>query len=232
MPQTKIAVIGDVHGCLTELEALWSSLRTMGVGEIFHVGDLVDKGPDSAGVVRFCREQGLRGVLGNHESALLDRLKKINRYNLSDLDVAYLKSLPLIHVLDDYKALIVHAGLWPGLALWQQPRSVLYARMIHPDRPGDVRWWGRGTDGVGEEDARAQGYRRWYEVCDEDALVIYGHSVAAEPRRFARTLGLDTGCVYGGSLSAVILPGEDIVSVSALRAYAERLTDEDGNILD
>lgn len=76
---SRIAIIGDIHGCVDELIALHEKLRAENITEIYHLGDLVDRGPDSVGVVRYCRENGFRGVMGNHESSLLnviDRMAK------------------------------------------------------------------------------------------------------------------------------------------------------------
>ena len=233
----RFAVIGDVHGCSEELATLLDLLTKEGVNSIFHVGDLVDRGPDSLGVVRLCRERSLRGVMGNHEWALLrkldllragKRLDSLLEGTLTQLlatDSAsemYLRELPLLHVDDPAETVLVHGGLWPGLALWQQPLAVLFAQLIHPERPGDIRWWKTDQDGVSEEDNYGRGYRRWWEVADEPYHVIYGHTVHAEPFVYARTIGIDTGCVFGGALTAVILPEMRFVQVPAKRVYAAR----------
>ncbi len=238
------AIIGDIHGCITELKELHEVLKAQGIEEFYHLGDLVDRGPDSPGVVRYCRLNGFRGVMGNHESsllALIDRSKspqfhpsmlpveKIDRWDiaraLSTEDIQYIRALPKLHVLDDSKVVLVHGGLWPKRNLWEQDRSILYLQVIHPDKPGDVRWTQRPGLYTLEE-SRAEGYSPWQELYDGDEEVIYGHSVFSEPNSQKLTLGIDTGCVYGGSLTAYVLPDRRFVQVKAHRAYSTRMKDD------
>jgi len=127
----RVAIIGDVHGCLDELATLVSMLEHSSIDSIWHLGDLVDRGPDSGGVVRFCMEKKIEGVLGNHESTILslysgvkagtknaapDKLRTISQ--LGEAEISYLEKLPLLHVFDDLEAVIVHAGLEPILPPW------------------------------------------------------------------------------------------------------------------
>lgn len=245
---TKVAVIGDVHGCLDELRALVAKLRGEGVEHIWHLGDLVDRGPDSGGVVRFCMEEGIGGVMGNHESTILalypgvksgakkaspDKTRTISQ--LGDEEKRYLEALPLLHVFDDLKVVLVHAGLEPRLPVWKsrlpmhhffgsQTHNVCHLQLVHPDFPGQTRWWGYDPkNDVPEEENRRQGWVRWYELYDEPYTVAYGHSVFyGAPFQHGRTFGIDTGCVFGGGLTALVLPDMRYVRVPSRRAYCER----------
>ncbi len=234
------AIIGDIHGCITELRELLSLLQSEGIEEIYHLGDLVDRGPDSLAVIRLCRELGLKGVMGNHESSLLalyDRSRspdfqsqdlpreKRNKWEIakamSPEDLGYIRSLPKLHLLEDENLVLVHGGLWPKRSLAEQDRSVLYLRVIHPDRPGEVRWMEKPGHYTLEESRKA-GFAPWYEIYDGSESVVYGHTVVDQPRLHGRTIGIDTGCVYGGSLTAYVLPEREFRQVKAKASYARR----------
>ncbi len=234
------AIIGDIHGCISEFQELIKLLKDEGIEEIFHLGDLVDRGPDSLAVIRLCRELQLKGVMGNHESSLLalyDRSRNSD-FQVKDLprekrgkweianamsseDLAYIRSLPKLHVLEDEKLVLVHGGLWPKRSLGEQDRSVLYLRVIHPDRPGEVRWMEKPGHYTLEE-SRKEGFAPWYELYDGPEAVVYGHTVFEEPKIYKETIGIDTGCVYGGELTAFILPERSFRKVRAKKAYAKR----------
>jgi predicted phosphodiesterase len=238
------AIIGDIHGCLSELKELHEVLKAQGIEDYYHLGDMIDRGPDSPGVVRYCRVNGFRGVMGNHESsllALIDRSKsphfqasklpveKLARWDiaraLSSKDIQYIRSLPKLHVFDDLKIVLVHGGLWPNRSLWEQDRSILYLQVIHPNKPGEVRWTRRPGLYTLEE-SRAEGFSPWQELYDGEEEVVYGHSVFAKPSFQKSTLGIDTGCVYGGYLTAYVLPDRRFVQVKAHRAYASHTKDD------
>ena len=190
----RIAAIGDIHGCLDELQQLLRCLEWFSLDAVYHLGDLVDRGPDSGGVVALCRELGMPGVLGNHEESILRLWKRVQadpnhvltnddkKRTLSQLtpdDAAYLEALPTIQVLEDMNAVLVHAGIWPGIDIYQQPRNVIRAQMIRADgtKPGDCRWWGKDAamhkSGRTEEQNREDGYIRWYEKYDKPYDVYY-----------------------------------------------------------
>lgn len=226
----RVAIIGDVHGCIGELKQLLELISKQYVDAVYHLGDLVDRGPDSGAVVSLLRRQGIKGVMGNHEYNLLSlRKKPWNRLSteaqttLASMSVdpsnwKYLADLPKIQLLDDVlnqPVVLVHGGLWPGVPLWKQPSAVLYAQLINPLRPGDAAWFN-------DAGAKARGLVPWQQQWDGQELVVYGHTVYREPTRIGRTLGIDTGCVYGGSLTALILPDFNFVTVRAARPYVTR----------
>lgn len=232
----RVAVIGDIHACLDELQDLYRALLHHSLDEIRHVGDLVDRGPDSGGVVSFCRERGIEGVMGNHESVLLERYikgagKKLNAdKERSILSIAngddweYLRALPYLHVDDASRVVYVHAGLYPGIDLYRQPpKACCTVQLVNPREPiGKTRWFDIDNRGNTEAQNRAEGWVRWYEVCDHPYLVVYGHSVYEHPMVYGNTIGIDTGCVFGGALTAVILPDKRFVSVKARKTYWEK----------
>jgi len=228
------AFIGDVHGCPDELLALLSKLAHESIDEICHTGDLLDRGPDSGAVVQICVERKIKGVMGNHESTVLKMrnqiLKGHKHKNVTEKhrtiesirhqDWAYLEKLPIMYAFDDINTILVHGGVLPNIPLYKQPFSICCMQMIKPWAGDATRWW--GYDHIHErteEENRADGWVRWYEVCNHEEIIVYGHSVYEKPFRYNNTIGVDTGCVYGGELSAVILPDWKYISVSAKKAY-------------
>jgi hypothetical protein len=201
----RIAAYGDPHGCIDELKELHRIVsRAYPDADHWHLGDLVDRGPDSGGCVDYVMREFDGGVRGNHEDTILNawfarqnriaRGEKIGPHpnpdkerTLSQLDkekVEYLKKLPHLHVFDDLGLILVHGGLIPNRSLYAQPPKVcIRAQMIKPDDPtASGRWWGGDSSNQPrakktEEQSRKEGYVRWYEVYDQEYDCIYGHSV-------------------------------------------------------
>lgn len=216
-------IIGDVHGCLTELDALLRKVRYTRGDRLILVGDLVAKGPDSAGVVARARELGALAVRGNHDERVLSWFRAeregppldrpLSRGHravcaaLSDEDVAWLEALPLTLRLPEHRTTVVHAGLRPGVAIHRQdPVDLLNMRSL--TSTGGVSY--RADDGV-----------PWASRWTGSDLVVFGHDAIRGLQRYEQAIGLDTGCVYGGQLTALLLPSRRIVSVNARRAYKE-----------
>jgi hypothetical protein len=214
-------VIGDVHGCADELDALLKECTHESGDDVVLVGDLVAKGPASREVLARVREEGFRSVRGNHDAHVLrwkaahdageaePRLSPTHAQlaqGLDDRDWALLRSLPLYLRLPEHEALVVHAGLVPHVPLErQQPVMLMNMRSLRPDGSGSKK----PDDGT-----------LWGALWPGPELVLFGHHASAGLQVYPHAIGLDTGCVYGGKLSACILPERKIVSVPARRAYA------------
>ena len=217
MPRT--IFIGDVHGCLHELEDLLDSSAYAEGDQVVLAGDLVAKGPSSLGVLRLAQRLGALGVRGNHDNAVLrwrnaatDPVpeRATHHYQvarqLDDAAWAVLEGLPLFLRVVEHNALVIHAGLVPGIALEQQePDMLMNMRTIRPDgtgsrRPDDGPLWGS----------------RW----PGPELAIFGHHAMAGLQRHPHALGLDTGCVYGGRLTAYALPDDRLFTVASRNVYA------------
>jgi hypothetical protein len=226
-------VVGDVHGCIDELEELVRTVAyTRGRDRLVFLGDLLDRGPDPAGVVRRVRELGGECVLGNHEEKHLryaahearrvtdrryrnpirfDHRRSAQHAALRREDLAWLTTLPRVLALGD-GWIAVHAGFLPGRPVSKQPTDWMI-RLRYVDAEGNPVSRLRGE--LGEP-----GVRRWAEVWTGPERVVYGHhpqslSVPShdEPIAGVRCVGIDTGCVYGGKLTALVLPAEEIVQV-------------------
>ena len=209
-------LIGDVHGCIDELQDLLREVGFVpGEDRVVLVGDLVAKGPDSQAVVQLCRERGFEAVLGNHDAFLLriregEPMKKPPKKSHLDAaaamraeDWAYLEALPLWRRLEGF--VVVHGGLVPGVPLEEQQRDdCLNMRSIRED---------------GTASARIEEGAAWASLWPGPEHVVFGHDAVRGLQRHAHATGLDSGCVYGRALSALVLPEQRLVQVPARRAW-------------
>lgn len=269
-------VVGDIHGCLTELKALMAlaafrsdptcnACRSRGIraGRIdepdaddvgsspcacdvlVHVGDLVNKGPNSFEVVRHCIENRALGVVGNHDRKLIKLVKRIRKkgklkkhdaqstlaalaYACPDDVFEYLSALPYILRLPTCNVLVVHAGIVPDVPLDQQdPWTVtemrnLIERAGCETRPsgceatlesseaddkdsssGDGADLGLGSRWRATKDPKDGGVA-WASLWMGPEVVVFGHDARRRFQRHPFAIGLDTGCAYGGQLTAAV----------------------------
>ena len=238
-------IIGDVHGCIDELTALLHKLgygvRFTGTGNdrravtttphgrrALFVGDLVDRGPNSPDVLRLVMDMVAAGhaqtVAGNHDDKFRRWLKG-NKVKISsglERTIAQLESEPGAfksraleflsrlpsHVwLDAGRLAIAHAGIQESMLGRTYPRAHEFG--LFGDTSGRT-----GPDGLPERFNWAADYRG-------DTAIVYGHTPVATPEWLNNTLCIDTGCVFGGKLTALRWPEREIVSIPAISAYAE-----------
>lgn len=214
----RIIAVGDIHGCAREFEALLEKLQLQRRDRLVLLGDLVNRGPDSARVLELARQHAHRSLLGNHELRLLNyrrtgdptHLKKSDYDTLKQLsarDWEYLAAMPLTYRVDEEATVLVHGGFLPGKPWRGQPaRIVTRIQVVGPD---------------GEPHKRADypDAPHWSELWQGPPFVVYGHTPRDEPERKKWSLGIDTACVMGGRLTACILPGRELVSVAAREKY-------------
>ncbi len=239
-------IIGDVHGCFDELAILLKRLgyrletRAHDIGEtgfaVTHpqgrkavfVGDLVDRGPTIAKVLNLVMSMTADGtafcVAGNHEAKLVRKLqgRKVQishglAESLAQLErespefqqraAAFLDGLISHYVFDDGNLVVAHAGL---KAEYQGRASA---------RVRDFCLYGETT---GETDEFGLPVRAdWAAGYRGQAMVVYGHTPVVEPAWLNRTINIDTGCVFGGRLTALRYPEKELVSVLAAQVYCE-----------
>jgi len=237
VPPARTIVVGDVHGCRAELDALLDRVGFVTGDRLVFVGDLVARGPDTRGVLDVVRRTGATAVRGNHEDRLLawrhamdatargqvtlaPDLGKLHldvARSLGDDDWALLEATPVTHLLEGHGTLVVHAGLVPGVAIEaQDPAMMMRIRSV------GVRGEARDHGGAVPWGARWIG----------PPHVVFGHAASLEPQIHPWATGIDTGCVYGGYLTAMVLgEGQEpppiaarrdvLVSVPARRRYFE-----------
>ena len=214
MVKMRTIVIGDVHGCYNELKELITILETEGeynkeTDKLVFLGDYIDRGSDSRKVIEFIRNlqksnDKIIALMGNHEDMLIDYLNNrsdnwtwnghtdtLDSYKGFDKqfkdDVKWIKSLPLYH--EDKYFIYVHAGIDPYKSMKKQNRDTLL--------------WVREPF--------------IYNGKKYDKQVIFGHTPTAHlseewkpVRTFANNIAIDTGCVYGGALTALIIDDDEI----------------------
>lgn len=236
-------VIGDVHGCRAELETLLGELgyaldrddagrpvgarHPQGRTAVF-VGDLVDRGPDTPGVLRLVMGMVAAGtalcVTGNHEFKLVRALdgKKVRvahglAESLAQLEaedeafrkdaLEFCRGLISHYVLDGGNLVVAHAGL---------------KEEFHGRASGRVRSFAMYGESTGETDEYGLPVRYpWADDYRGRATVLYGHTPVTELRWVNNTLCLDTGVVFGGKLSALRYPEREPVSVPAEQVWYE-----------
>ncbi|MFD5090635.1 polynucleotide kinase-phosphatase [Amycolatopsis thailandensis] len=226
-------VIGDVHGCREELDELLTELGYVdgvhpeGRTAVF-VGDLVDRGPDTPGVLRRVMAMSEAGsalvVCGNHEQKLVRALngrnvkvthglaESLEQLSAQDEDFrakahAFCEGLIAHYVLDGGKLVVAHAGL---------------PEKFHGRASGRVRSTALYGDTTGETDEYGLPVRLpWARDYRGAAMVLYGHTPTLEPEWINGTMCLDTGCVFGGKLTALRYPEREVVSVKAKKVWYE-----------
>jgi bis(5'-nucleosyl)-tetraphosphatase (symmetrical) len=212
-------IVGDIQGCARELERFLEVVRFRpDQDELWCLGDLINRGPDSLAVLRIWRSVGGRGILGNHEiDALL---------SFSGTKPKRLKLLRDLFRAPD--AWIVHAGLnprWTDLSemstrindgphddAWLQSEAVDFATRVRCCTPD-----GRQCDHTGPAADCPAPFQPWDRFYSGQTLVIHGHWAARGHYRSDRTMGLDSGCVYGGPLTAWCQDEDRIVQIPSRR---------------
>ncbi len=200
----ELFVVGDVQGCRAELDELLAEARfDPARHRLAFVGDLINRGPDSRGVLERARRHGALVVVGNHEDALLggytgETMNRVRAQLGDELEawMAWMRTWPTFIRLDDGKTglIIVHAGIAPG----KRPETCTRAELTRI----------RTVDGV-----------PWFERWNGPETVIYGHWAKMGKVDRPLTKGLDTGCVYGGALTGIWWPRGEWVSVPAKKVW-------------
>ncbi len=235
-------IIGDIHGCAEEFGELLVELgharaSSSGMIELIPhaegrrvclVGDLTDRGPDNQSVLEIARALherfGAIIALGNHDDKLrrwlrggdveigpglqrtvdeLQHMAEGDRHSYAD----WIEDLRTHYILDDGALIIAHAGLKEEFHGVESNASRAFA--LFGERTGENDETGRPIAVDWAADYAGQ------------PLVVHGHVVTREPRRVNNVIAIDTGCVFGGKLTAYRYPENDFVSVDAKKAYYE-----------
>ena len=211
----KTVIVGDVHGCRDELCILLDRVAFSSGDTLVFVGDLVARGPDPLGVLDIARETGAVVVRGNHEHKLvtwfengqaerdphrlkLPRLHRDLARMLRPVDWTLLCTSPLYLDLDEHGTRVVHAGVDPLVSWAQQDEETLMRiRTVRADNGARILW-GRAYLGPPH--------------------IVFGHNASPGLQLHAWASGIDTGCVYGGRLTAFVLgPKQRIPKLVSMR---------------
>lgn len=198
-----IYVVGDVHGCRETLERLLEELAPGADDLVVFVGDLVRKGPDSKGVLDLVRaHSNFYSVRGNNEQKFVNGGKSLD--SLTDDDIDYLESLPVLVSWDD--VVVVHGGIDHRKPFVEHTLTdLLTNRSLVPDASYERPYW--------------------FETRRERPRVFFGHTVLATPFKSEHAVGLDTGCVYGGQLTAFDYFAEELIAVDPAETHVSRSAD-------
>lgn len=215
----RVIAIADVHGCFAELEKLLSELSPAKGDTVVMLGDVINRGPDSHRTIAACRSVSARALMGNHERRLLrarsgKRWRKLNAVDMAsfssfdEADWAWMESMEKTIEVPETNIVLVHGGFQPGEPWKEQDMdTVTSIQVIGPDGKGCKR-----------SDA-PPGCPHWSDLWEGPPFVVYGHTPWHSVHRTEWTLGLDTGCVYGGWLSALVMPEMKVVQVRAAKEY-------------
>ncbi len=214
----RVIAIGDIHGCAVEFEALLGKLAPTRDDRIILLGDLVNRGPDSARVIALAREYAHCSLLGNHELRLLNfrrtgdptHLKKSDYATLKQLgpkEWSYLEAMLLTARFDEFATVLVHGGFLPDRPWESQPARVVTRIQVV------------GPDGEPHKRADYPEAPHWSELWSGPPFVIYGHTPRDDPMWSKWALGIDTACVLGGALTACVLSNRTLVQVPARERY-------------
>ncbi len=215
MAKKRTLIVGDVHGCFNELMELLEMVNySKKEDRLIFLGDLINKGPASIEVLEWVKKEGSEVILGNHELGFLDYLedseekKKKFELLISQMKgkenewAEWFKTFPLYIEEEDFIA--VHGGIVPGKKLEDSPAELLTR----------IRTWNLGKEGLGKKD-----HPGWYEFYHDKKLVIYGHWADEGLNVKETTIGIDTGCAWGGELSLIHLETKEVHQVKAKSAY-------------
>jgi bis(5'-nucleosyl)-tetraphosphatase (symmetrical) len=230
-------IVGDVQGCSAELDALLAKVGLGGRDRLYCVGDLVNRGPDSLGVLRRLRDLDAAVVLGNHDLRLLriargrgkpsagDRFDDVLEAADGPALIRWLGSQPVVRVEADL--VVVHGGLHPtwndleataaelnagvaGHLAGRHDRRIEFATEIrHCDEAG--------RKPKGDDPPPGPPYEPWDRFYAGRRTVAFGHWARRGLVLRPRLRGLDTGCVYGGLLTAWVVEEDRIVQVPGWR---------------
>lgn len=233
--RARVICIGDVHGCIDELCDLLRKVEYQPGDLVLFLGDLVAKGPNSVAVIQLAMDIGALSVRGNHDfevcrHAVLFGKKSIGSIQRSGLinnggtpskafsvehlriaqalepaELEWIANLPYFIRSPDLGYAFVHAGFNPNKSFsHQEPWVMMTVRSIIHE---------------GKITPRCYLNHPWGSEWKGPLSVLYGHDAARGFQRYPHALCADTGCVYGGNLTAILLPEETIVSVPARKAY-------------
>lgn len=227
-PNGRIICVGDPHGCANEVIELLDKCKVTEKDTVIFVGDLVDRGPDSARCVDIAMKHEC--ILGNHEETHLRYEDAAVQFGVQHLPVTmpwhhqetrsqlqrhhfdYLRALPLYIKLPEHNAVVVHAGVFPGVPIdAQAPKHLLHIQMVYPERlpDGTINKASKWPSKAPPE------YKFWTKYWQGPERIIFGHTVLTEPLMTEHVAGIDGGGCFGRELWALVLPGWEIVKVKS-----------------
>ncbi len=217
---SRTIAIGDVHGCADEFEELLEVLELKPKDRVIQLGDLINRGPDSRRAIQLASRYKVEVIIGNHELRLLKSIREkrsdlLKGYDVETLKQLRSKDLKFLSHLPNYiydkkrEIVFVHGGFLPDQPWETQPTSITaHIQVIDAS--------GRPT-----KRSKAPNALSWADHWKGAPFVVYGHTPRPTVYKRPSSIGIDTGCVYGGRLTAYIVEDKSFVQVDAHKAYAQ-----------
>ncbi len=210
----RVIVYGDLHGCLDEFSLLRQELKITKDDIEVSVGDILNKGPYLANeMIAYMQKENIKVVVGNNEAKAMrqygkyleggeEYLKTLRPFetatvlSMQDDHYKYLQSLPYYLKIENLT--ILHGGLTPVMKLSKDMDTVLKKEITL------VRYLNKKLEPIPWSD-EANRYKFWSEVYDgREGFIVSGHHPFSEPKEDKYAVDIDTGCVYGGKLTAIV----------------------------
>lgn len=195
-------IIGDIHGCYRELSDLVEKFGPTDIDQIYSVGDVINRGPDSANCIKLLKDLKAKVIMGNHEHWYLNsfpftintKQNKIFKTLEIEDHMRWMYDLP--YYIETEKFIIVHAGFDPRIPLYENDDDTLVSvRMLK-----DIN-------------------KPWFELYEGKKHIYFGHWGKLGLYYGKNVTGLDTGCVYGKMLSGLIVEENKLLQVKAKKVY-------------
>ena len=223
---SKLIIYGDIHGCYDEFVSLRNQINPQKDDIEVCVGDIITKGKNSVKTLNFIIKNNIKSVCGNHEDKIIRYLnhQKSNKENpiilnndeqniidnLTEKHIQFLENLPLF--LKFQNIIIVHGGLqnYMNLNNLSKKDKQRILRLRYLDENYEFIAYGK-------EDEKSI---FWTDIYDgNQGFIIYGHQWLKEVNKSKFAIGIDTGCLYGNKLSAIVFP--DIKKYSDYKIYSQ-----------
>ncbi len=214
----RLIAVGDIHGCHQEFSDLISRLTLAKEDRLVLLGDLVNRGPNSARVIELALENRAVSLLGNHERRLLKYRRTVDKNVLKDGDLdtvaglkdehwGYLESMALWFEEPELNTVLVHGGFLPSEP-WQKQTADIVTRIQVVD-----------ANGRPAKRADAPDAPPWADLWVGPPFVVYGHTPRSAIYKRKWSLGIDTACVQGGYLTAYDLTEKRFFQAKARQRY-------------
>jgi len=237
---SKTIIYGDLHGCLDEFKLLRAKINLSKEDKEIIIGDILDRGPSSNKLLKYIQENNILSILGNHEYKYIrykkhydtfiktgkkipmkldnDKLKIFN--NISEDEWTYLLSLPFYMKIDNLT--LVHAGITNKIVLDSAEKrdleKILWIRTLDKNQK---------TLSLSDDNPTAKFWSEYYD--GNQGIIVYGHQPFDNIKIDKYSIGIDTGCVFGNKLSAIIINDTkkpmnsyEIEDIKAKKEYATK----------
>jgi predicted phosphodiesterase len=231
----RVIIYGDIHGCLNELKALREKLDIRKEDLEISVGDILNKGPYLAhDMIHYMQEHHIDVIMGNNEAKALKQYRKYRKsgesylqtlrpfesgtvLSMQEEDAAFLAELPYYKRVKNLT--VIHGGLVPGMVLDKLDDAAKKELTL-------VRYLNKKLEPIPWSDAENR-YKFWTEVYDgREGFIVSGHHPFPDPKIDKYAMDIDTGCVYGGKLTAAVFEVKkekvDIKNVKLISQKAKR----------